>query len=102
MNNLNQYSQRDVPGAVDVMGLAMGNNSTLTVNSQTPWRKVEYFRKELGVANSSAALWTNISVAATGETNISGNVFVPKTPELFYYDLDGNLKWSKEFGEARI
>ncbi len=90
-NTLNQYTSRDVPGAVDVMGLAMGNNSTLTVNSATPWRKGEYFRKELSVANSSAAVWQSVSVAATGETTVSGNVFVPKTPEAFYYDRDGNL-----------
>jgi len=38
-NSLNQYISRDVPGAFDVLGLAMGNNSTLKVNSATPWHK---------------------------------------------------------------
>lgn len=41
--------------------------------------------------NSSAALWTNITVTAIGQGAISGNVFVPQTPEQFSYDADGNL-----------
>ena len=36
----------------------------MTVNGQTAYRKVEYFRQQLTVGNSSAALWTNITVAA--------------------------------------
>lgn len=87
----NQYTSRTVPGAVDVLGLAMGNNSSLTVNSATPWRKGEYFRKEVSVANSTVAVWQAIAVAATGETTVNGNVFVPKTPESYTYDDDGNL-----------
>ena len=76
VNALNQYTSRDVPGYVDVKGLALATNG-VTVNGQTAYRKGEYFRKELAVGNGSAALWTNISVAATGETTASGNVFVP-------------------------
>ena len=91
VNSVNQYTNRTVPGGFDVVGLALGTNSTLTVNSSAPWRKGEYFRKELTVANTSAAVWTNVSVAATGETTVSGNVFVPQTPEVFYHDADGNL-----------
>ena len=37
-NNLNQYTSRDVPGAVDVMGIGFATNS-VTVNGQTPYRK---------------------------------------------------------------
>lgn len=91
VNSLNQYSQRDVPGAFDVIGLAMGNNSTLQINSTMPWRKGEYFRKELSSANGSVPKWESVSVTATGETAVNGYVFVPKTPEAFTYDLDGNL-----------
>ena len=40
---LNQYTNRDVPGAVDVMGLGFATN-TVTVNGQTAYRKGEYFR----------------------------------------------------------
>jgi YD repeat-containing protein len=81
-NTLNQLTGRDVPGYVDVMGLALGTN-TITVNSQTPYRKGEYFREELSVANSSAPVWQSVSVAEPGETTVSGNVYVPKTAEMF-------------------
>ncbi|MDM8007019.1 MAG: RHS repeat-associated core domain-containing protein, partial [Phycisphaerae bacterium] len=89
-NLLNQYSSRTVPGAVDVMGMALATNA-VTVNGQSVYRKGEYFRKELGVNNNSAPVWTNITVAATGQASVSGNALVPKTPEAFTYDADGNL-----------
>ncbi|MCO5051453.1 MAG: RHS repeat protein [Verrucomicrobiae bacterium] len=90
MKLLNQYTSRTVPGYLEVSGLVLGNN-TITVNSSAPWRKGEFFRKELTVANGSVPVWQSISVAAPGETTVSGNVFVPKTPEAFTYDADGNL-----------
>ena len=65
--------------------------TSLTVNSAAPWRKGEYFRKEVSVANSAVAVWQAIAVAATGETTVNGNVFVPQTPENFTYDDDGTL-----------
>ena len=90
VNSLNQITSRDVPGYVDIKGVSYATN-TVTVNGQTAYRKWEYFRDELPANNSSAALWTNITVAATGQSSISGNVFVPRTPEQFSYDADGNL-----------
>jgi len=89
-NNLNQYSQRTVPGAVDIMGLSMATNP-VTVNGTTAYRKGEYFRQQLPVGNGSTAAWTNIVVSAGGQSSVSGNQFVPKTPEMFLYDQDGNL-----------
>jgi RHS repeat-associated protein len=89
-NNLNEYTSRDVPGAVDVMGLELATN-TVTVNSLAPYRKGEFYRKEITVANSSVPVWQSISVAAPNETTVTGNVFVPKTQENFTYDFDGNL-----------
>jgi len=89
-NSLNQYTSRDVPGAFDVIGLELATNS-VTVNSLAPYRKGEYFRKEISVVNSSAPVWQSVTVAATSETTVTGNVFVPKTQEQFTYDLDGNL-----------
>lgn len=41
--------------------------------------------------NSSTSVWETVTVAAAGQTSITGRKFVPKTPELFSYDLDGNL-----------
>jgi RHS repeat-associated protein len=89
-NLLNQYTNRDVPGAVDVMGVSIATN-TVTVNGQTAYRKGEYFRQQLNVNNASSAVWSNITVSATGQSSQSGNQFVPKTQEQFSYDLDGNL-----------
>ena len=47
---LNQYTQRTVPGAVPVLGLAEAA-STVTVNSESAYRHGEYFWKELSAAN---------------------------------------------------
>ena len=57
----------------------------------TTSKTVDRFRKELSVNNSSAALWTNIVVTATGQSSVTGNVLLAQAPETFTYDLDGNL-----------
>jgi RHS repeat-associated protein len=46
--------------------------------------------KEPGLGRSRRPVWTNITVAATGQASVSGNALVPKTPEAFTYDADGN------------
>jgi RHS repeat-associated protein len=91
-NNLNQYTARDVPGGVDVMGIVLATNSSVTVNTAAPYRKGEYFRQQVSVANTSVPVWQAITVTAQNETTVTGNAFVPKTQELFAYDTDGNLK----------
>jgi RHS repeat-associated protein len=97
-NNLNQYTSRDVPGYVNVLGSA-NSNATVTVNLQRAYRYGNYFQDELGVNNSSSALWlslTNLAVLNNG-TNADivamnmGKVFVSQTPETFGYDADGNM-----------
>lgn len=89
-NLLNQYASRTVPGAVDAMGIALGT-STVTVDTQSPYRHGEYFRRELTVANTSTPVWKTVPVTASGETSVTRYDFVPQTPESFSYDLDGNL-----------
>lgn len=89
-NTLNQYTNRDVPGYVDIKGDSIATNS-VTVAGQVAYRKGEYFRSEVGVNNTSAAIWSNITVAATGQSSISGDAFIPQTAERFSYDADGNL-----------
>jgi RHS repeat-associated protein len=89
-NNLNQYTQRTVPGYVDIMGLGFATNA-VTVNSQTAWRKFEYFRQQLSVTNTSAPAWQSITNSQTGQSTVTGNLFVAQTPEAFAYDADGNL-----------
>jgi RHS repeat-associated protein len=87
-NTLNQITSRDVPAYVDVMGASILSN-TVSVNSSTAYRKEEYYRQQIPANNSSSALWTNIIVS--GGMNVTGNVYVAKTPEIFSYDADGNL-----------
>src|SRR5205807_7959615 len=87
-NSLNQYTNRDVPGYIEVLGQALATN-IVQVNSNTAGRHGEYFWKELSVDNSSAPQWQSVSVSAAGETTVSGNVFVPKTKEYFTNDADG-------------
>jgi RHS repeat-associated protein len=95
-NNLNQYTSRTVPGAVDVLGIAHGQSS-VTVNSTAAYRKGEYFHRAVSVDNvtPAAGAYPSLSSQAsrTGYTTetTTGNVFVPKTPEGFTYDDDGNL-----------
>jgi len=105
-NTLNQITSRDVPSYVDVKGVSFATN-TVTVNGNTAYRKTEYFRNELAVNNSSKALWTNIVTAATGQTSVTGNVYVAQEPEVFNYDADGNLtndgRWAYTWdGENRL
>jgi len=87
---LNRYSSRSVPGAVDVMGIAMATNA-VTVNTAATYRKGEYFRKQLAVDNSTVPVWLQVDVAALNEATVTRHEFVPKTPEVFTYDMDGNL-----------
>ena len=88
-NTLNQITSRGVPAAVDVMGDGLATNG-VTVNGSTAYRKNEYFRQQLPVTNTSA-VWDSVTVAATGQTSVTGHVYVPETPENYTYDVDGNL-----------
>jgi len=112
-NLLNQYTSRTVPGYFELLGSAH-SNATVSVwtapavavpalPGDPPGyfrtsRQGEYFRAELGFDNLSGPVWaavTNWAVLQTPTTdlvtNLVGHVFVPKTPELFSYDADGNL-----------
>lgn len=97
-NLLNQYTQRSVPGAVDIIGSA-NSDATVTVNAQRPYRNQDYFWKQLELNNSNGAIWqsvTNLAVLNRGTnadlacTNV-GYVFLSQTPESYSYDADGNI-----------
>jgi YD repeat-containing protein len=104
-NNLNQYTNRTVPGFLDIIGTA-STSATVTVNDTPTHRHSSYYRAELAADNGSSSLWQSIStlgVVPNGASpdivsNITGNIFLPKTPESFSYDADGNLtqdgRWS--------
>jgi RHS repeat-associated protein len=105
-NTLNQITSRGVPGYVDVMGDALATNS-VTVNGQTAYRKGEYYRQQLSVVNTSAAVWQGVTNASPGQASVTGHVYVPKKSELYTYDADGNLltdgRWSYTWdGENRL
>ncbi len=92
-NSVNQYTSRTVPGAVDIFGTA-NEEATVSVNGQTPVRQGKYFHQELPADNSEFAVRLNTEIVATngGQTTIvTGRTFLPKTPESFAYDADGNL-----------
>jgi len=89
-NIANQYTGREVPGALDITGISFAD-SDVKVNSQTTYRKGEYFRKELSLDNTTDPVWANVNVTATGQAAESGKTFLPQTPEQFTHDGDGNL-----------
>jgi RHS repeat-associated protein len=115
-NNLNEYTSRTVPGAADVIGMAT-NTATVWVNQTAAYRSNNYFWLGLPVNNASGPVYQTVTTLAAltngnatnaeyGVTNI-GHVFVPRTPENFGYDWDGNLTndghWSYYWdGENRL
>ncbi len=90
-NTLNQYTTRDVPNQFDVLGASHATNSVAVNGSAADYRRGEYFQELISVVNSSTSVWQTVSVTNTGGGSTTGNVFVAKTPEACYYDLDGNL-----------
>ena len=97
-NDLNQYTQRTVPGYVDVAGSA-STDATVTVNNQPTHRRGEYFWTELAVTNETGPLHlplNHVAVINQGTnadlvaTNV-GHLLIPPTPETFTNDADGNL-----------
>jgi RHS repeat-associated protein len=99
-NSLNQYQQRTVPGALDVLGTANAA-ATVTVNDQPTYRRGDYFYKELAVDNTLAPAYPQLKavgvrsgIGGAGEdavTQIDGHIYVPKNVEVYGYDADGNL-----------
>ena len=88
-HEVNQYTARTVPAAVDVLGVA-ASGSAVTVNSQAAYRRGEYFWRELGVANGSAPVATSVTVGAGGPPT-TGKLVTPPASQAFVHDLDGNL-----------
>jgi RHS repeat-associated protein len=89
-NGLNQYTNRTVPGAYDILGAATAT-STVTVNGASPYRKGEYFWREITASNGSGPVWQTNTVSVSGGSTVGGNVLVPPATQTFGHDLDGNL-----------
>ena len=109
VNALNQVTNRTIPDKFDVIGSA-ASNALVTVNGQSAYRHGEYFRYEFTTNNSSASVYpsvTNHAVLGAGTNTVTGNTFLPKDPEAFAYDADGNQtadgRWAMTWdGENRL
>jgi RHS repeat-associated protein len=114
-NNLNHYTARTTPGFAEVVGLA-NPAGTVTVNGSSAgvYRRGEYFRRELPVANSGGPIRESVTVGASfggqNATPETGGIYLPRSGETtshITYDLDGNLTgdslWSYVWdGENRL
>lgn len=89
-NGLNEYTNRTVPGAYDIVGAATAS-SNVTVNGSSTYRKGEYFWSQVNAANGSGPLYQTNTVTVTGGSTVVGNTLVPPATQTFQYDLDGNL-----------
>ena len=97
---LNQYTQRTVPGFVDVFGSAKPG-AFVPANYQSMTRQGGGFYTGLAVTNTTTPQYLSVSVVGVknnagpnGEDAVSADTrtaFVPQTPEAFTYDTDGNL-----------
>jgi YD repeat-containing protein len=98
VNSLNQYTNRTVPGGFDVVGIANAQERVTINGSAADYRRGEYFQELISVNNGSAPVWQSVSVSTSGGGSTHGNVHVPRTPQVYQYDLDGNLtsdgRWS--------
>jgi len=105
MNLWNQYTQRTVAGAIDVFGLA-DPQVAVQVNGATTSRYGSYFHQVVSIDNSASAQYPTLTIQA-GNNSAARHAFVPKNPEVFEYDADGNLtqdgRWVYEWnGENRL
>ena len=108
VNRVNEYDSRTISDEVDIIGIA-NPTASVTVNSNTAIREGEYFHNELGVSNSGAPAYPTVTVTSNygGGASASGEIYVPKTPEVTTHDADGNLtqdgRWNYTWdGENRL
>ncbi len=73
-----------------MVGLAPVAASVTVNSSAVDYRRGEYYQELLSPVNTSVSVWQSVAVATSGGGSTSGNVYVPKTPENFSYDTDGN------------
>ena len=93
-NQLNQIVSRQVPGVVDVRGEAVAE-ATVTTDAQATTRTGKDYYRAVSFNNAASAAKTRLNIAASDGTQTVTETrlaFLPKTPESFEYDLDGNLK----------
>ena|GEM_PF-791866 len=111
-NLLNQITSRSVAARVDVLGIANPTTNVMVRMVGGPTniaaRKGEYFHHALALTNIQAQYPTVEAKSLYGATQATnGEVYVAATPEVFTYDLDGNLtsdgRWAYTWdGENRL
>ena len=96
-NELNEYESRTVPGHVTVLSEA-ATDATVTVNGNPTWRKGAYFAGGDSFDNTSSDVFAELATTAVRSASeidevesTTGHKFLPKTPEAFTYDDDGNM-----------
>lgn len=113
-SSLTQYTQRTVPGTIDIAGQANLNaqvtiqrmplGDTAAAFAKLTGRTNKYFSKDFTFDNSSNPVSEDFRIFAVETTlgkdtvsNQTVNVFLPKTPEIYKYDPDGNLLQTGRF-----
>lgn len=71
--------------------LTTPSTSTVTVNGVAAYRFVDYYQKLVGWTNASAARFEDTEIDIDPGDDELRKVFIPKTPEAYTYDADGNL-----------
>ncbi len=95
-NSVNQYTQRDYPGAVDVRGYAPEHVGVIVNGERTERSDGDFYAPATG-DNSAASVELDIVVKAVdpGPPELlaeeSRTALLPQDPESFTYDLDVNL-----------
>ncbi len=115
-NNLNQYTQRTVPGVIDFSGRVNPAAQVFSGNAVAQKVGGDFFLS-VPVDNVSGAVYTNLTLRAllpgAGANGVdvvkdeSGRRFLTGSPEAYTYDLDGNLlsdgRWVYNWdGENRL
>ena len=115
-NELNQYVSRTVPSTASVIGSALANVDVY-VNGESVERQGNYWHSVVTVNNVPSPVYAEIEILgvlepvnqnAPPEYSIATNhLFFAQSPELFEYDLDGNLTKDGRFnytwnGENRL
>jgi RHS repeat-associated protein len=87
-----QYHSRDIPGALDIFGVAPASARVL-VNQQPAQRQESYFYLSVPADLSAAAELAVLAEAtlAREQRQASGRQFLPRHPEEFSFDADGNM-----------
>jgi len=114
-NLLNMYTGRGSPGSVDIMGYAPMASYPVSITTggntvPADFRLLEYYQKKVSWTNSAAARFEQVLVES--DPTHAGSekelwVFLPKDPEAFTHDVDGNLlqdgRWNYGWdGENRL